>query len=325
VAKFDSVEFARIFQSQSVKATATQLGWDERAVYRKRKAVEDELGITLNPALAPASVYNPRAQFHITDGIIPVWGDAHYWPGPPTAAHKALLWFIQEHRKQIKAVVCNGDAIDGASISRHPPTWMETQPTVAEEMDVVSERMGEIEKVSGKLPRFWTLGNHDARFEMKLAAVAHQYRNVRGMHLKDHFPLWQPCWSLEAGPFLTHPETGQPLRHLDMIIKHRFKGGIHATHTNPLWSGRSMATNHLHSLKVTPLSDYNGTRYGVDCGCICDPRHPAFSYTEDNPLNWRSGFAVLTWSKGQLLWPEVVAVVDEDRSLVQFRGRVFKV
>lgn len=315
----DDMDFARMFQSQSVAATANALGWDERQVYRKRRQVEERLGLTLQAAMGPASTYSPRATFKITDGVVPIFGDAHFWPGEPTTAYRALLWFIKEHRKQLKGVVCNGDAIDGASISRHPPTWTEHQPTVLEELEVVTERMAELEKASGKLPRYWTLGNHDARFEMKLAAVAPQYRGVRGMHLKDHFPLWTPCWSLEAGP-----NPGAAISS-NMIIKHRFKGGIHATHNNALWSGRSIATNHLHSLKVTPLTDYNGTRYGVDCGCLCDPRSPAFSYTEDNPLNWRSGFAVLTWHKGELLWPEVLAVRDEDKGVVEFRGRVFRV
>ena len=85
-----------------------------------------------------------------------------------------------------------------------------------------------------------------------------------------------------------------------------------------------MVTNHLHSPKVTPFTDYAGTRYGVDTGCLADPDHEAFlAYTEDNPKNWRAGFAVLTFKDGKLLMPELVQVWD--KSHVQFRGEIIKV
>lgn len=48
-------------------------------------------------------------------------------------------------------------------------------------------------------------------------------------------------------------------------------------------------------------------------------------YTEDNPKDWRSGFVVLTFQKGQLRWPEVVHVVDEENGIVEFRGEIFNV
>ena len=83
-------------------------------------------------------------------------------------------------------------------------------------------------------------------------------------------------------------------------------------------------TGHLHSLKVTPLSDYNGTRFGVDTGTLADPYGPQFTdYTEDNPTDWRSGFVVLTFRDSRLLWPEVVHVVAE--GLAEFRGELLSV
>jgi hypothetical protein len=321
--KISDEDFARLYQSQSVAQTAADLQLDERAVYRRRRAVEDRLGIELRSALGPASVYKPRLEFKILDGVVIIGGDGHYWPGEATTAHRAMVFMCKSLKP--KAVIMNGDAFDGATISRHPPTWAEAQPTVLEEIEAVSTRLRELEKASGRCYRAWTLGNHDARFEMKLAAVAHQYRGIKGMHLRDHFPLWEPCWSIEIGPFWKHPQTGEEMGYENLMVKHRFKGGMHAAHNNALWAGRSIVTNHLHSPKVTPITDYNGTRYGVDTGCLCDPKHPAFSYTEDNPLNWRSGFAVFTWVKGELLYPELVTVKDEKKGLVQFRGKVFKV
>jgi hypothetical protein len=83
-------------------------------------------------------------------------------------------------------------------------------------------------------------------------------------------------------------------------------------------------TGHLHSAKVIPFTDYNGTRYGVDAGCIADPDHRAFlDYTEDNPKNWRSAFCILTIVDGNLLIPELAIKWDEDH--FQFRGKLIKV
>jgi hypothetical protein len=132
---------------------------------------------------------------------------------------------------------------------------------------------------------------------------------MKGIHLRDHFPNWEPGWSCWVN---------------DVVVKHRFKGGIHATHNNAVTSGKHMVTGHLHSAKVTPWTDYNGTRYGVDTGCLADPDHRAFvDYTEDNPKNWRSAFALLTFHKGRLLMPELVQVFDDKH--VEFRGEVIKV
>ncbi len=85
-----------------------------------------------------------------------------------------------------------------------------------------------------------------------------------------------------------------------------------------------MISGHLHSAKVTPYTDYNGTRYGVDTGCLADPDARAFlDYSEDNAKNWRSGFCVLTFKDGQLLQPELVMVWN--KNTVQFRGNLTKV
>jgi hypothetical protein len=80
----------------------------------------------------------------------------------------------------------------------------------------------------------------------------------------------------------------------------------------------------LHSLKVTPFDDYNGTRYGVDTGTLADVDGPQFeNYLELSPTNWRSGFAVLTFHNGHLLWPELVAKYAENK--IQFRGKIYDV
>jgi hypothetical protein len=109
-----------------------------------------------------------------------------------------------------------------------------------------------------------------------------------------------------------------------VVIKHRLKGGVHATHNNTVNSGISTVTGHLHSLKVTPFADYRGNRFGVDTGTLADPSGPQFvDYLEDAPTNWRSGFAVLTFRDGRLLWPELVHKYEEGK--IEFRGQVIDV
>jgi hypothetical protein len=50
---------------------------------------------------------------------------------------------------------------------------------------------------------------------------------------------------------------------------------------------------------------------------------PAFEYAEDNPKNWRSGFAVLTFWQGKLMPPELCEVISE--GIVYFRGQIIEV
>jgi hypothetical protein len=266
--------------------------------------LKDRLAASERPTLA----IKGRRELSVENGTVIVFSDAHYWPGEPSTAHRALVEFC----KRIKpvAVVCNGDAIDGSSISRHPPIGWESCPTVKEELEVCQERLGEITAAAGIATKVWLLGNHDARFETRLAQVAPEFKDVHGIHLHDHFPGWICGWSL----FIND----------SVVVKHRFKGGQHAPFNNTMGSGLSMITGHLHNAKVTPYNDYRGTRYGVDTGCLADTYHDAFQgYLEDNPRDWRSGFCVLTFVDGVLLMPELVLVYSP--TSVQFRGEIINV
>jgi hypothetical protein len=283
--------------------------------YRRRR-IEERHKIPLVAAARTGEHYahlSPREHkarhgLEIKDGVVIVFSDAHFWPGVRTAAFRALLRFIEELKPV--AVVNNGDAFDGASISRHPSIMWESKPSVIEELKACEQRLTEIEDAAGKAKLIWPLGNHDARFETRLAQNAPEFKGVKGFHLKDHFPRWVPCWSCWVND--------------DVVIKHRYHNGVHAVRNNIAKGGKTMVTGHLHSLKVTPMSDYNGTRFGVDTGTLADPSGPQFQdYTEDGPLDWRSGFAVLTFHHGRLLWPELVHVIGHNE--VEFRGQVVRV
>ncbi len=253
--------------------------------------------------------YPHRASVEVKTGCVIVGSDFHIWPGLESTAMRAFKWFCRDLKP--KAVILNGDVLDFPQISRHPPIGWQDTPTPVQEIGAAQVHLDEIIRV---LPRgcqkIWTLGNHDVRFETRLATVAREYKGLKGVNLSDFFPLWNKGWSVWINELV--------------VCKHRWKGGIHANYNNTLCSGRTMVTGHLHSQKVTPFTDYDGTRYGIDTGCVADTDHNAFvDYTEDNPKNWRSGFCVLTFSNGRLMYPELVSVWDDHS--VQFRGQIVRV
>ncbi len=300
-------EFIALIEKYGCAGTAKYLNINQRSVFRRRAKLEADNSIQIKSATAfhGTSPYTNRINYDISDGVIIVGSDAHYWPGLISVAHRGLIQFCKELKP--KALILNGDVLDGAGISRHPPIGWNKLPTLKEELQAAEERLDEL-RLASQFDRFWIIGNHDARFENRLSSQVPEYVEVDGMRLSDHFPHWQMAWSLWINQLV--------------VIKHRFKGGIHATHNNTLWAGKTIVTGHLHSLKVTPFSDYNGTRYGVDTGTLADPVGPQFAYIEENPINHRSGFVVLTFHKGKLLLPEIASV---DGETIQFRGQVIAV
>jgi hypothetical protein len=296
-------EFVQLFESKGPEHIAREFRMNLRGVYYRRQNLEKKIGKqitapdghTKNPTRFRVS-HPQRVEFSVINGVVIVGSDAHIWPGPVTPAMRAFIKFCAEMKP--KAVILNGDVLDFSTISRYPPIGWEGRPTVQQEVESAQTVLHDIERaVPRGCKRIWTLGNHDSRFETKIATVAPEFAKVSGVHLTDHFPLWEPCWSAWIND--------------GVVVKHRFKGGIHATHNNVMWSGKTTITGHLHSLKITPFTDYNGTIFGVDTGCLADVEAKQFiDYTEDGPKNWRSGFVVLTFRDGRLMWPEVVSVLD---------------
>tara|TARA_R110002074_G_C12558458_1_gene667608 strand:- start:2093 stop:3049 length:957 start_codon:yes stop_codon:yes gene_type:complete len=306
-------DFIAMFEREGPALMSRQLGVALSNIYSRRRNLEAKLKRQITGPNKIRTTRNNiehphRFELSIKDGFIIIGSDAHYWPNRITTAHRALVHLAKE--LQPKAIVMNGDVLDGASISRHPPIGWEERPALIDELQACQDRLSEIERAAPNAKKIWTLGNHDGRFETRLATVAPEYAKVNGVHLKDHFPYWHPCWSAWIND--------------EIVVKHRYKNGTHATHNATVNSGKTIVTGHLHSLKVTPFTDYNGTRWGVDTGTLAEPDGPQFiDYCEDNPTNWRSGFVVLTFHKGKLLWPDVVHVTSETE--VTFQGRVIKV
>jgi hypothetical protein len=303
-------EFVEIWESEGAKGIVSRGYSSERNAMYRRKRIQQRIGrLILSPQQRMRQMAHPeRVHFSLRDGYVIVANDFHYWPHIISVSHRALLFFSKKLKP--KAIVANGDVLDGATISRHPPINWDNQPSLKAELEVCKERLDEIRAANKNAEAFfWPLGNHDLRFEMRLAAQVPEFKGVPGSSLKDHFPEWVPCYTL----FIND----------NVVVKHRFKGGMNAPRNNTLYAGRTMLTGHLHSQKCIPLTDYDGTRWGVDTGCMADPFGPQFMYQEDSPRDHREGFAVLRFVDGELLQPQLVRVIDEDH--VDYCNEVYAV
>jgi DNA-binding Lrp family transcriptional regulator len=308
---------------KSTTEVAKDLKISESNVRARRRRVEKKYMITL-PTFdnLHRKIYDQtmlitadrvEVKLQIKDGIILVAGDQHYWPESIPLMHKAFVYLA----KKIKpfAIIWNGDAFDGSSISRFPSIGWESKPSVAEEIEAVQDRSREILKASPNSKRVWTAGNHDLRMESRIAANLPELRNLKGVHLKDHIPEWTPAW------FVTVNEGKQS--HTE--IRHRESGGVHAGYNNTLKSGVNIVTGHDHRADVVAYDDRRGRRYAVRHGMTADSsRDPQFvNYLEGKKTNWQSAFAVLTYKNGTLLQPELALKFDEDS--FEFRGEVIPV
>lgn len=287
-------------------------GISARNIMERRRKVERKYGVELKTwnDQSPRNIVIKhdlgQIDLAIDNGTVIVFSDAHYLPDVRSTGHRALVGMI----KQLKPshVINNGDSFDGGSISRYPRIGWDKKPTVLEELRAVDEALEEIRSVAGSAHLIWNLGNHDARYETKLAANASEFEGIQGFHLKDHFPHWRPAWTTWI-----NGET---------CITHFFHSGIHAVHNNLLKAQCHYVTGHTHSLKVAMWTNAKGeTLYGVDTGTIAPSlgMHNV-DYQQGRHGNHRSGFAVLTYKNGELLMPEIVQVWDEDT--VQFRGHL---
>jgi hypothetical protein len=310
----------------SPAGAAKILGWDIRKVYAWRAAAAKQ-GAILRTLPTPhsqggrrygwqdeAPKWPKRREITVKGRSIIIGSDAHFWPGLISTAWRAYC----KVSKQIEPShqILNGDTLDGAKITRHDPIAWEAQPNLSDEIETLKERLDEARDAAPNAERLKTAGNHDTRYERTLAKNVPQMRDVKGSCLQDHIG-WLWSWSILVNG---HIPSVCPL-----MIKHAFKGGIHAVYNNVLQAGVSIATGHLHAQAIRAFTDYRGTRYGVDCGTLADIHGPQFFYTMDNPVNWRSGFGVFTFDdKGHLMPPEVCEVQDfpDGYQRAVFRGKV---
>jgi hypothetical protein len=289
---------------KSASAVANHFSLHLRGVNRRRRALEDRYSLSLRPNQEVLKIEYDRVRAIMdVDGYVVVFSDAHFMP-ETSPAFDALIKVIK--RLKPKVVIANGDILDAGSISKFGP--MDWSPTISlrDELEAVQDHMTKIAKACKGFGTILhrTIGNHDQRFDRKLAGMVPEYKGIAGTCLKDHLPEWTVSWSVMVNDIC--------------MIKHRLQySGIHSSYNNVLKSGLSTCSGHTHLLEVKGWGDYTGRRYGISTGMLADPANPSFRYLEDNPVPWCSGFAVLRFYDGILMPPELCEVID---GVAYFRG-----
>jgi hypothetical protein len=312
-------QFIKLFKEhKSPTAVAKILGVTPRSVEARAQRIRflgEALPVEAHNSPHRETGYSKAiSQIEISDGFILIGSDAHIWDTNWTCAQRAFIKFAKDLKPH--TVILNGDVFDGASVSRHASIGWEQSPTVKQELESAVDFCDLVLKASPNSLRYWPAGNHDMRFETRLAEKASEYKGIHGLHLKDHIPGWQPCWRVDINSDLPSYT----------IVRHREKGGIHADYRNVIESGCSLVTGHDHRLTVEPWVDYRQqVRYGVRTGYMAaSPYEPQFlNYLEARHPNWISGFMVLKFANGQLMWPQAVRVVDDEH--VEYLGERIRV
>lgn len=306
-------EFVALYATHGTAAgVARVLGCLDRAVHARRERLREAgydlpMGEQPGPGMGHAA-YTQRIYETVTDGCVVVASDRHWWPGDGiTHAEAALLTLLP--RLDPDLLIFNGDLFDGAGISRHAPMGWERRPSVDDELAACQAGMGRIAAAAPRARKVRTVGNHDRRFDYRLAQVASEFRKIDGFRLSDHLGAWREAWSCWINTDVAGGHT---------VVKHKHHGGMLAGRNNTIKAGVHTVTGHTHNLSVTAIEDYRGRRWGVECGFLSTRDHPAFEYTEDGPSYARSGFVVLTYRGGVLLPPETVEV--DDAGVAWFRS-----
>jgi predicted phosphodiesterase len=309
--KLTNAQFiAEFYKHGGIEPMAIALGMDLRHLHRRRRAVEHEEGVSLLQQSRPElSEYlnrqsRQRLTLELKDGVICIASDCHYLPGEPTIAHRAFVEAVTHLKPSI--VLLNGDVADFSQLSRHDPMGWQRRYTVKEEMGAITDRLDDLVLAHPGAKRILTRGNHDDRFNKRLAMQAPEYEGVPGMALENHLPDW------------TH--TTSVMINGSILIKHSWHSGVHGAWNNVLKAGVTMITGHTHRLTVREYTDYRGTRYGIETGMLADPDEQQFEYALDGPKNWQPGFMVLTIRNGVLLSPEKCEVIAGIGAC--FRGQV---
>lgn len=264
------------------------------------------------PQVESTHTTSDRIDVEIRSGSAIAFSDCHYDPAAPAScAHRAVVYLAKLLLPDL--LICGGDAFDYSGLStKHPRIMWEPRPSPVAELAIGQKRLHEIQKASPKSRRLFTWGNHDQRWAQYLSQNAPQLEGLHGSRLEDFLPSWEFCWAVWLNPQAQIP----------CVVKHRMAGGQNAARSNVTKAGTHTVTGHTHLAQIVAHTDWSGTKYGVDLGCVADVNSRFFAaYTEKGCTGWRSGAAILQWADGEMLPPELLQVVRE--SPVPGEGRVY--
>lgn len=271
------------------------------------------------PPVESTSAATDRIDVEIREGCALAFSDCHFDPDTPAStAWRACVWFTKSYQPDL--LICGGDAIDAAALSKYPRIMWEQRASAVKELAIAQKRLREIRQASPSSRKLFCFGNHDSRWAGYLSQNAPAMEGLHGSKLEDFLPDWEFAWSVWLNPQARIPT----------VVKHRWHGGVNAARSNVTKGGTHTVTGHTHLLQIVPHTDWQGTRYGVDTGCVADVNSRLFAnYTEKGCTGWRSGAAVLQFAAGEMLPPELIQVIKESpvagEGSVFFRGKLWQV
>jgi hypothetical protein len=272
-----------------------------------------------NVTSAAEPVQLDRIEVEVRDGCVVVVSDNHYgWGEPASTAHRAAVKFCGDLQPEL--IIANGDAVDFPSVSKHQRIGFEQRPLVVDEIVEAQERLGEICDAAPNAGLIYNVGNHCKRLMDFVSNQASALEGMWGTCLSHHFPAFQFAWATTLNPNAAIPVN----------VQHRIHGGATAAMRNISKLDIHCVTSHTHLAGIATRTEWRGTLYGVDTGCVAAVGSRAFrNYVECSHTGWRSAFAVLTFAGGELTQPELVLVTKESHvpgcGEVVFRGKLIRV
>jgi hypothetical protein len=202
----------------------------------------------------PAVIARPRPPeiiathaIEIDEGQVIIGSDCHYRPDEPAStAHRAFVQLTSRLAEAgtLRAVILNGDAADFPKISKHARIMWEPQPTVAEELAVVRQRMTEIAAIAGlDTELVLTIGNHDARLSSKLSVAVPEFEGVPGFDFRSHIGAdWAMAWQVEING--SGPDS--------VLVKHRHRSGPGAARATMCSRLGALLSQGIHTSPASP-------------------------------------------------------------------------
>jgi len=146
IKKVEDEEFIAVWKELGSPAKISdRIGLTLRNVYERRRVIEKKYNILLPTKDARFTLPENRKRATLeTEGYVIVFSDAHFMPGEPSAGFNALLKLIKTLKP--KAIIANGDILDGKTISKYGPMDWEPVTSLRDELEAVQWHMDKIVK-----------------------------------------------------------------------------------------------------------------------------------------------------------------------------------
>lgn len=209
--------------------------------------------------------------------------DLHF----PWAHDRALRWVIDKVEKfRPRFVVQLGDLYDQYCFSRYPrnPNVMTPENELKRGLQKARKMWQALVRASPESERFQLLGNHDVRFQKRLA---------------ERMPELQGILKLDVYGFPGVKSLSSDREDVELRLKQQNVICLHGWMTQPGshldFFGKSVVFGHLHKPHLIHRLQRHGAPvlFELNCGHLADPRAPVFEYGGTVRRKWELGFGLV--------------------------------